>query len=182
MNQTFVRATRMAAMTVLSTLLSGSAVLAAQESARRTNVPAGDEQFIRTAAETSMTQVDLGKLAEQKSQNPEVKKFAQMMVQDHAKLTEQLKQMGMSEGINLPTSSSRRDADARRSLATSSGPGFDRAYAQRALTDLERQIAEFKRGASTATKPAVKDFAERSLPMLESQLQQAKQLMGQTGR
>jgi TATA-binding protein-associated factor Taf7 len=49
------------------------------------------------------------------------------------------------------------------------------------MIELEKQIAEFKRGASTATKPSLKDFAERTLPTLESELQQAKQVMGHAG-
>jgi putative membrane protein len=62
-----------------------------------------------------MSQVDLGKMAEQKAQNPEVKKFAQLMVEEHSKIAEQLKQMGMAEGINLPTSVTRQDAATHRS-------------------------------------------------------------------
>lgn len=193
MNKTLAELLRLAGVAVFCTLVASCTLLANQENtpaaqqahregARRSNVPYNDEQFVRSAAEASMSQVDLGKLAEQRSQNPEVKKFAQMMVEDHAKLTEQLKQMGMSEGINLPTSVSRRDADTHRQLQTSSGPGFDRSYAQQVMADLERQTAEFKRGASTATKPALKDFAERTLPTLESQMQQAKQLTSRVSR
>ena len=148
---------------------------------RRANAPYSDEQFVRNAAEASMSQVDLGKVAEQRSQTPEVKKFAQLMVEEHSKISEQLKQLGMSEGINLPTSVTRQDAATHRQLASSSGPAFDKAYVQQVISDLQRQIAEFKRGNSTATKPALKDYAERTLPTLESELQQAKQLLARVG-
>jgi putative membrane protein len=190
MNQLFVKAASVAGAT-LATLLAGAALLAQQnapaaqqaqrESARRSNAPYSDEQFIRSAAESSMSQVDLGKMAEQKAQNTEVKKFAQLMVEEHSKISEQLKQMGMSEGINLPTSVSRQDAAMHRQLASSSGPAFEKSYARQVMAELEKQTAEFKRGASTAIKPSLKEFAERTLPTLESELQQAKQVMGHAG-
>ena len=142
---------------------------------RRANATYNDETAIRTAAETSMSQVDLGKLAEQKSQNAEVKRFAQQMVEEHEKIASQLKSLGSSEHINLPTSVSRRDADTHRQLATESGAGFDRNYTQQVASELQKEINEFKQGASITTRPALKEFFERTQPTLESELQQAKQ-------
>ena len=156
--------------------LASPATSRAQTQNTRHANASSDELFVRTAAESSMSEVDLGKLAEQKSQDAQVKKFAQLMVEEHGKITEQLKQLGMSERIDLPTSVSRKDAAAHRELRTSSGAGFDKAYAQQVTTELEQQTAEFKRAASSATKPAVKEFAERTTPTLESELQEAKQL------
>lgn len=177
----------------VATFLVGGALLAGQENTpaarqaqrdanRRSSVPYSDEQFVRSAAEASMSQVDLGKLAEQRAQSPEVKKFAQTMLEDHSKMTEQLKQIGSSEGINLPTSVSRTDANEHRRLQTESGPSFDKSYAQQVYSELQRQITEFKRGASSATKPSLKDYAERTMPALETQMQQAKQLMSTVSR
>ena len=163
-------------------LFSTFAFAAQRETARQSNTPRNDESFIRYAAEASMSQVDLGKLAEQKSQSPDVKKFASMMVEDHSKLTQQLKQIGMSERINLPTSVSRSDADSHRQLSASAGPAFDRSYVDRVTSDLDREISEFKSASTTATRPAIKDFAKRTLPTLESQLQEAKQLANRTSR
>jgi putative membrane protein len=154
---------------------------AQNQAARHSGASPSDETAIRTAAETAMSQVDLGKVAEQKAQNPEVKKFAQRMVEEHSKLTEELKQLGTSEHIRVPTSVNRSDANAHRQLAKESGAGFDKSYTQQVAAELEKAIAEFKRGASTTTKPALKEFFERNQATLESESQQAKQL-GQHAR
>jgi len=180
MNRNLPKVLRLVGVTALYALLACWTVLASQT--HRANPGNTDETFVRSAAEASMSQVDLGKVAEQRAQNPEVKKFAQLMVEEHSKLTEQLKQLGMSEGINLPTSVSRTDADAHRHLATLSGASFDKNYVQQLTSELERENAEFKRGASTATKTNLKDFAERTLPTIESELQQAKQLSSRVAR
>src|SRR5690349_3680440 len=90
----------------VATAMLGGSIWAqgAGQEGRRANSAYNDETSIRTAAETSMSQVDLGKLAEQRAQSPEVKRFAQLMVEEHSKITTQLKSLGMSEHINLPTS------------------------------------------------------------------------------
>ena len=144
---------------------------------RRANAAYNDEMSIRTAAETSMSQVDLGKLAEQKAQNPEVRKFAQLMVEEHSKITNQLKSLGMSEHINLPTSVGRRDADTHRHIQGSSGVAFDREYTHQVSGELERELTEFRQGAAATNRPALKDFFERTAPTLEAELHQAKQVV-----
>ena len=160
-----------------SMLLCGMSWNAAAQtrSGTRANEPYSDERAIRTAAETSMTQVDLGKLAEQKAQSPEVKKFAQLMVEEHSKITEQLKELGMSEHINLPTSISSRDAETHRELEREPS-GFDRSYTSQVASQLSREIGEFDRGASAGAKPAVKDFFNRTKPTIQAELQQARRL------
>jgi putative membrane protein len=180
MNRTPSKVFRLSGVAASIALLAGWAVFAGQT--RRANPGNTDETFIRSAAEASMSQVDLARVAEQRAQNPEVKKFAQLMSEEHSKLTEQLKQMGMSEHINLPTSVSRTDADEHRHLNTLNGASFDKSYVDQVVSELTRQSAEFKRGASSATKTNLKDFAERTLPTLESELQQAKQLSSRVSR
>lgn len=163
---------------VLATGAGATSQNQAAKHTRATNGGYNDETSIRTAAETSMSQVDLGKLAEQKAADPEVKKFAQQMAEEHTKLTEELKQLGSSEHINLPTSVARKDADSHRQLQKESGAGFDKNYTQQVASELAKEIGEFKRGASATTKPALKEFYERNQSTLENELQQARQLAG----
>jgi putative membrane protein len=161
-------------------VVAGQSAPPAQREGERHPGARSDEQFVRTAAETSMSQVDLGRLAEQRSQNEEVKKFARTMVEDHTRMTEELKQLGSSEHVNLPTNVSRSDADEHRSLHSESGANFDRSYMQQVVNELERQISEFKNASANATRPNVKEFAQHNTSSLESQLQEAKRILNQT--
>jgi putative membrane protein len=194
MKQPLAKLLYVAGVTTFCTFLGCWAVLAHQEntpatpsaqrqqSTHKGNAPYADEKFVRDAAEGSMAEVKLGQLAEEKAQSEEVKKFAKRMVEDHSKATEELKQLGMQEGINLPTDVSRQDAEKYERLAKMSGPEFDKACAQEMVKDHEKDVAEFKRATSIAQKPALKQFAQRELPTLESHLQQAKQMQAQVSR
>jgi putative membrane protein len=190
MNQTLAKVLYVAGVTTFCTFLGCWAVLAHQENTPTTqkqsthgaNAPYADEKFVRDAAEGSMAEVKLGQLAEEKAQSEEVKKFAKRMVEDHTKATEELKQLGTQEGINLPTDVSRQDAEKYDRLAKMSGPEFDKAYAQEMVRDHEKDVAEFRRATSSAQKPSLKQFAQRELPTLESHLQQAKQMQAQVSR
>jgi len=46
----------------------------------------------------NQAEVELGEFAQQQSQSPQVKEFAQMVVQDHGKLVQQLKQLAGTQG------------------------------------------------------------------------------------
>jgi putative membrane protein len=129
-----------------------------------------------------MAEVKLGQLAEEKGQSEEVKKFGQRMVQDHTKANEELKQIGSQEGINMPTDISRTDAEKYDRLAKLSGPEFDRVYAQEMVKDHEKDVSEFKRAETAAQKPSLKQFAQKTLPTLESHLQEAKQMSAHVSR
>jgi putative membrane protein len=194
MNQSLAKVLYVAGVTTFCTFLGCWAVLAHQENtpttqpaqrqqgARRANAPYADEKFVREAAEGSMAEVKLGQLAEEKGQSQEVKKFAKRMVEDHAKATDELKQIAGQEGFNLPTDVSRQDAEKYERLAKLSGPEFDKAYAQEMVKDHQKDVSEFKRATTAAQKPALKQFAQRELPTLESHLQEAKQMMAQVSR
>jgi putative membrane protein len=123
-----------------------------------------------------MAEVKLGQLAEEKAQAPEVKNFAKRMVEDHSKALEEIKQLGSKDGINMPTDISHKDAETYNRLSKLSGPDFDRAYSQEMVKDHQKDIAEFKKGETSAQKPEVKEFAQKTLPTLQSHLELAQHM------
>ena len=57
----------------------------------------------KKAAKGGMMEVAMGKLAEEHSQNPDVKSFGQRMQTDHGKANEELKSIASKKGVQLPT-------------------------------------------------------------------------------
>jgi len=189
MNQSLAKVLYVGGVTTFCTFLGCWAVLAHQEntpkesaSTRRSHEAGAKETFIRNAAEGNMAEVKLGQLAEQKGQNPEVKKFGERMVQDHSKANEELKKVADQEHINLPTNTSAKSAATYRSLEKLSGPEFDKAYARTMLQDHQKDVTEYKQEASKAPDGPVKQYVQETLPTLESHLQEAKQMQAQVSK
>jgi predicted outer membrane protein len=61
-----------------------------------------DSGFATEAAEGGLAEVQLGQLATQKASNEDVKRFGQMMVDDHSKANEQLNQIAQSKHLSVP--------------------------------------------------------------------------------
>lgn len=192
MNQSLAKVLYVAGVTTFCTFLGCWAVLAHQENTptkaaqspgmQRAIAANNDETFLRSAAEGNMLEVKLGQVAEQKAQSEEVKKFAQRMVQDNSKALEELKALGAREHIHLPTNISHQHSVKYKAMEKLSGPEFDRAYARDMVQDHEKDINEFKHGAATAQKPQLKEFAQKTLPTLESHLEQAKEMMAHVSK
>lgn len=147
---------------------------ATESNASGSKLDAVDRHFIRKAGEGGLAEVELGKLAAQKGQSDEVKKFGQRMVDDHSKANDQLKQLAQNEGVTLPTSLSATDKATKARLEKLSGEQFDRAYMNDMVKDHSKDVAEFKKESTNAKDPDVKNFAAQTLPTLEDHLKEAR--------
>lgn len=144
-------------------------------------VPTADRHFMDKAAQGGMAEVELGQLAEQNAQNPEVKSFAQRMVTDHSKANDELKQVAAQEGVSLPTSLDAKDQATKARLEKLHGAAFDKAYMQDMVKDHKKDVAEFKHESQVARTPSLKNWAQQTTPTLESHLQEAEKVAPQVG-
>jgi putative membrane protein len=140
------------------------------------SMSSSDKKFVREAAQGGMAEVELGKLATEKASSPEVKKFGQRMVDDHSKANEQLKEVASSQGITLPSRLSAKDEMTKERLSKLSGEQFDKAYMSDMVKDHTQDVSDFQQEANSARDPAVKEFAEKTLPVLKSHLREARQI------
>jgi putative membrane protein len=138
-------------------------------------VARSDRKFMEKAAQGGMAEVELGKLAAQKAQSPQVKQFGQRMVDDHGKANEQLKQLASNKGVSLPTAMDRASKREMDKLSKLSGAAFDAEYMKHMVSDHKKDVSEFKSEASKAKDADVKQFASSTLPTLEEHLKLAQQ-------
>src|SRR5262245_1721746 len=89
--------------------LAGLASFGAESQGNRGQFSAHDYRFVTDAATGCMEEVDLGRLATQKAENPQVKQFGQLMVTDHQKANDELKQLVTQKGATLPTTPTRTE-------------------------------------------------------------------------
>jgi len=135
-----------------------------------------DTAFVEKAARGGLAEVELGQLAVQKASSQEVKEFAQRMVDDHTKANEQLKQVAAQEHIDLPQQPNAKDKATKARLEKLSGERFDKAYMNDMVKDHQKDVAEFERESKTTKDPAVKSFAEQTLPTLRDHLKEAQKI------
>jgi putative membrane protein len=154
------------ATTAAAFLLSAAPALAA--------LSAADKTFATEAAHGGLAEVQIGQLAGQKASSPQVKQFAQRMVQDHTQANQELMQLGKSENLTLPTQIDATHKSETDRLTALSGNAFDTAYMQQMIRDHQKTVADFQKQAQSGTDAALKAFAQKQLPILQQHLQMAQ--------
>ena len=93
------------------------------------DVSRGDQDFVKDSAIAGMAEIELGRMAQQKGMDSNVKKFGQMMVEDHTKAGEALKSIATENRIEMPAQVDDDHKDKAEKLAAKNGADFDRDYA-----------------------------------------------------
>ena len=100
------------------------------------DVSRSDRNFVNDMLAAGNREIELGKLAEQKAASPQVKRFAQMMVEEHTKAGDQLKQIASSYDIQPDTSKDQdKYKDDMDKLSKLQGSDFDREYMNMMIDD-----------------------------------------------
>jgi putative membrane protein len=169
------RTSLMAAVAVAGLL----AVLAPAFAANDNTQP--DHKFAMDAAQGGLMEVDLGQLATQKAASQAVKDFGQRMVTDHSKANQQLMQIAAQKGMSLPKALAADMKQEREKLAATSGAEFDRMYMSHMVKDHVKDVKEFEKQAKKGNDPALKSFAQETLPVLRQHLELARSVAAQVG-
>jgi putative membrane protein len=133
-----------------------------------------DWEFAIAAADGGMAEVELGKLAESKGTDPQVKAFGQSMVADHGKANEELKALAQQKNISIPDSVSDKYKKKYDDLSEKSGAEFDKAYIENMIEDHEKDIDAFRKESEDGKDPELKSWAAAKLPILTHHLEMAK--------
>lgn len=137
----------------------------------------GEKAFVSKALQGGETEVELGKLAQEKSQSADVKQFAQKMVSDHSQMGEKwFKPVAQQMGVSEPKGPSKKDKKLIEKLQGLSGPQFDTEYIQAMLKDHKEDLKDFQNQAQSAQNPVVKQIAEQGQKIISMHLQLIEQI------
>jgi putative membrane protein len=131
--------------------------------------------FVMEAASGGMMEVELGQLAQQKAVNQRVKDFGAMMVRDHSKANDDLKN-AVNGKITVPAALAEKHQKHVTHLKETTGTEFDRDYIKMMVDDHEADIKKFEDIARDSKDQAVRDFANNALPTLRNHLTEAKSI------
>ncbi|MGB8131535.1 MAG: DUF4142 domain-containing protein [Candidatus Angelobacter sp.] len=135
-----------------------------------------DQEFVTKAAQGNSAEVELGKIVAAESKTPSVKQFAQMMVKDHTTVLNELQELAQSKNLNfnddLPD-----DAKALQAkLSSDTGKQLDKDYMDGMVEDHQKDVQEFTSQLQNAKDPDVKQWASKTLPILQKHLEKAQQI------
>jgi putative membrane protein len=138
---------------------------------------AQDTMFLTKAAKDGMREVHMGQMAVQQGQSAEVKKLGNMIVADHTKANNQLMEIASKRGIK-PDTRHKMDKMSKRDMEN-----FDQAWLGMMVNDHQADIAAYQRQAQNGNDPELRNFAKKTLPVLQKHLkavQAAQKKMGST--
>jgi putative membrane protein len=138
-----------------------------------------DRKFVEEAANGGLTEVELGKLAQQKASNAQVKEFGARMVQDHSKANDELKQLAQSKGVDVPAAPGKSQQKELDKLNKLTGSKFDHEYMAHMLSDHRKDVSEFQKVSKSSKDSDVKAFADKTLPTLQEHLKLAQSVNDQ---
>jgi putative membrane protein len=138
-----------------------------------------ERQFLMEAAQDSMLEIELGKLAQERASNPEVKEYGERMVEDHSKALEKLKETASDLKVTIPSELQAKHKSTVDRFSKLSGEEFDRAYMKHMVQDHKKAVNLFEKTAKNAQNAEVKNFASETAPTLREHLTEAQKIEAQ---
>ena len=134
--------------------------------------------FAVEAANAGMTEVALGKLAQEKATDQKVKDFGAMMVKDHSAAGDKLKSIATMKNITLPADLSDDSKKELDDLSKKTGKDFDKAYMKMMVDGHTKVEKKFEDAADKCKDADLKAFASETLPTIKMHLASAKEITG----
>ncbi len=165
-------------------------------------VSTSDKSFINEMLSGGTAEVEIANLAMGRAANPEVKQFAQMLIDDHTNAGKLLTQVATTYGVQVEPQRNDEHKDLMDKLSRLHGTDFDREYINamvdnhaaavkklRSRVDENRSLADRLTGknpedrasikpetSDDKTKMAVNEWAANALPTVEHHLNRAKEI------
>lgn len=114
-----------------------------------------DKSFIKDASEGSLAEINYAKLALEKSQDPNVRKFAEKMIHDHEALIQSMKPFTVKYDVK-PSGTPIMDHAKYEELKMKSGISFDRAYVEAMVKDHTDDLKKFIDEENSTSDPELK--------------------------
>ncbi|MET0625291.1 MAG: DUF4142 domain-containing protein, partial [Pyrinomonadaceae bacterium] len=136
-----------------------------QEMSRNMKMSSADQKFMMMAATGGMAEVEMARLALEKSSNDAVKTYAQKMIDDHTAANNELMQVASMKGVMLPTQPDAKQMAMMMKMQKLSGMEFDMMYVKEAgVKGHESMEKLFMKESMGGKDMDAKAFAAKTLP------------------
>jgi len=135
-----------------------------------------DAAAMKQLAQDNLNEIAAGKMAASKAQSPDVKQFAQKMVDDHTKMLSDLKSLAQRKDVNLPDNAGVKEMAQGKLMERKGGADFDREYMQHMVKDHEKALDAAKNTAAKAKDPEFKAAVQQASGKIQEHLQMAQRI------
>jgi putative membrane protein len=160
----------------LRTLVIAGAFLGALAPAYAQQASVSDQDFAAKAASSNKFEIRSSKMALKASSNPDVKAFAQEMIDDHTKASKGLKAAAKAASIKLPAGSDAKNDALLAALEGKKGADFDRVYIDEQTKGHDEAVGLFTTYSQGGENAKLKAFAAETLPTLKKHQEHVKKL------
>ena len=133
-----------------------------------------DQMFVRHAADDNQFEIQLAQFVEQRSQDQQVKKLAQQIIQDHQQAQQQLRQVAQSMNVQISDQLMPVHQAMLEEFQKKQGEMLDRAYTFDQVGDHMKDLLKYRYEAQHAQNPQLKQYAEQTVRPLEHHLEMAR--------
>lgn len=131
--------------------------------------------FVQEAASSDMYEIQSSTLAADKLNGPG-KAFAEEMVTDHTKTSDQLATLAKADNVPLPTAIDSSHQQSMDQLKSLNGDDFTKRYAADQVAAHQNAVSLFERYGQGGDSVQLKTWAQQTLPTLRHHLEMAKNL------
>ena len=164
------------------------ALLAAPAAYAQFNIKKSDQKMdnadasaMKQLAQDNINEIEAGKAAAAKAQNPQVKQFAQKMATDHQQMLSELQTLAKSKGVALPESGSLKDKAQMKMMEKTAGADFDKKYMEQMVKDHQKDVQATQDLSTKAKDPQFKAAVQKAHAKIQEHLQLAQRIASQTG-
>lgn len=136
------------------------------------------EDFVEEASAKGIAEIEAAKLALEKARSEDVKGFAQMMIDDHGRANQQLKELAQRKNLDVSDDAELMNKAKAMVLKMRDEDSFDKAYMNNQVAAHQETIELFKRGVNVEDQE-IAAFARETLPKLEKHLERAQRINGE---
>lgn len=134
-----------------------------------------DAQFLMSASETNLKQVQLAQLAQQNGKTSEVRELGKMMEEAHTKSQKDLTALAERKNIRITSSLNDEMQEDYNGMLDESEDNFDKAYTDLMISAHEDSISAFEKASNNSSDTDIKNWATASLPNLRKHLDHSKE-------
>jgi putative membrane protein len=161
---------------LLAALLCVAATCAAAaEEPDSTQPVTAAQAFVTKATQDGLVEIQVGQLAQKRSNDPKVKEFAARMVADHTKANAELAALAKRKNLEVPTDLDTQHATVVHSIGTKPPSEFDAEYGRQMMAAHEAAVTLFSDASAVGDKD-ISGFAKKTLVTIHQHQQLAASL------